>query len=210
MPRPYSNDLRARVIEAIEAGASRREVAERYELSASVVVLWALALSKPEALRQSQVAQHLTVGGTRRLSADSDCQAAGFDAGRDRCGDGQTRDLGQPQRGLAVLRATQHQLQKKLCTQQSNSARKWPARVGVGCESKACLTRPDWSLSTRPARPPAWCGCEGRCLRGERLIGYARHGQWKTITLMAGLRHRAMVAPSCSKGPSMDRRFSLT
>jgi hypothetical protein len=29
MPRPYSNDLRARVIEAIEAGASRREAAER-------------------------------------------------------------------------------------------------------------------------------------------------------------------------------------
>jgi transposase len=41
MPRPYSNDLRARVIEAIEAGASRREAAERYELSASVVVIWA-------------------------------------------------------------------------------------------------------------------------------------------------------------------------
>jgi hypothetical protein len=30
MPRPYSNDLRARVIEAIEAGASRREAADRY------------------------------------------------------------------------------------------------------------------------------------------------------------------------------------
>jgi hypothetical protein len=29
----------------------------------------------------------------------------------------------------------------------------------------------------------------GRCLRGERLIGYARHGQWKTITFVAGLRH---------------------
>ena len=28
------------MIEAIEAGASRREVAERYELSASVVVIW--------------------------------------------------------------------------------------------------------------------------------------------------------------------------
>jgi transposase len=41
MPRAYSNDLRARVIEAIEAGASRRETAERYELSPSVVVLWA-------------------------------------------------------------------------------------------------------------------------------------------------------------------------
>jgi transposase len=41
MPKPYSNDLRARVIEAVAAGASRREVAERYDLSASIVVLWA-------------------------------------------------------------------------------------------------------------------------------------------------------------------------
>jgi transposase len=41
MPRPYSNDLRGRVIEDIEAGASRREAAERYELSPSVVVVWA-------------------------------------------------------------------------------------------------------------------------------------------------------------------------
>ena len=31
----------------------------------------------------------------------------------------------------------------------------------------------------------------GRCPRGERLIGYAPHGYWKTITFVAGLRHRA-------------------
>src|SRR5260370_40337079 len=41
MPRPYSNDLRARVIEDIRAGASRREAADQYELSPSVVVIWA-------------------------------------------------------------------------------------------------------------------------------------------------------------------------
>jgi transposase len=41
MPKPYSNDLRARVIEAIEEGASRREAAERYGISPSVVVIWA-------------------------------------------------------------------------------------------------------------------------------------------------------------------------
>jgi transposase len=41
MPKPYSQDLRIRVIEAITAGASRRETAELYGLSASVVVLWA-------------------------------------------------------------------------------------------------------------------------------------------------------------------------
>ena len=40
----------------------------------------------------------------------------------------------------------------------------------------------------------------GRCPRGERLIGYAPHGYWKTITFVAGLRHRAMVAPFVLEG----------
>jgi hypothetical protein len=35
----------------------------------------------------------------------------------------------------------------------------------------------------------------GRCPRGVRLIGYAPQGHWKTITFVAGLRHRAIVAP---------------
>jgi transposase len=40
----------------------------------------------------------------------------------------------------------------------------------------------------------------GRCPRSERLIGYAPHGHWKTITFVAGLRHRAMVAPFVLEG----------
>src|SRR5256885_12898409 len=40
MPKPYSMDLRGRVIEEDESGASRREGAERYGLSPSVVVIW--------------------------------------------------------------------------------------------------------------------------------------------------------------------------
>jgi hypothetical protein len=35
----------------------------------------------------------------------------------------------------------------------------------------------------------------GRCPRGVRLIGRAPHGHWKTITFVAGLRYRAIVAP---------------
>jgi transposase len=37
MAKPYSNDLRARVIEAIEEGATREEVAERHGVSLSSV-----------------------------------------------------------------------------------------------------------------------------------------------------------------------------
>ena len=41
MPRSYSGDLRERVIEAVEMeGASRREAAERFEISVSSAVKW--------------------------------------------------------------------------------------------------------------------------------------------------------------------------
>jgi transposase len=40
MPKVYSGDLRERVIEAVEAGASRREAAERFAVSVSSAVKW--------------------------------------------------------------------------------------------------------------------------------------------------------------------------
>jgi transposase len=40
MPKPYSADLRARVIEDVVTGSSRREAAEHYGISPSVVVIW--------------------------------------------------------------------------------------------------------------------------------------------------------------------------
>src|SRR5437773_1532282 len=40
MPKPYSEDLRERVIEAVESGASRREAAENFRLSPSSAVRW--------------------------------------------------------------------------------------------------------------------------------------------------------------------------
>ena len=40
MPKPYSRDLRERVIGAVEAGASRHEAAAVYEVSASSAIRW--------------------------------------------------------------------------------------------------------------------------------------------------------------------------
>src|SRR3974377_2425222 len=40
MPRAYSADMRGRVIARVESGASRREAAEHYEVSASPAVIW--------------------------------------------------------------------------------------------------------------------------------------------------------------------------
>ena len=41
MPKPYSEEFRIRVIEDVVTGASRREAAEQYGISPSVVVIWA-------------------------------------------------------------------------------------------------------------------------------------------------------------------------
>ena len=40
MPKPCSQDLRERVLEAVETGASRREAAERFEVSPSSAIKW--------------------------------------------------------------------------------------------------------------------------------------------------------------------------
>ena len=40
MPKAYSAECRERVIARVESGASRREAAEHYEISASTAVIW--------------------------------------------------------------------------------------------------------------------------------------------------------------------------
>src|SRR6266702_3990461 len=47
----------------------------------------------------------------------------------------------------------------------------------------------------------------GRCRRGERLIDRVPHGHWKTVTFVAGLRRRAMVAPLVLDGPMNATTF---
>jgi transposase len=66
MPKPYSYDLRVRVIELIEAGSSRREAAELYGISPSVVVIWA---QRWKYFGETKWRQHLAFGGARRISA---------------------------------------------------------------------------------------------------------------------------------------------
>lgn len=67
MPRPYSTDLRARVIDDVSTGASRREAAERYGVSASVVVLWSQRFE-----RTGSVAAKPSGGSTSPLEDHAD------------------------------------------------------------------------------------------------------------------------------------------
>jgi transposase len=61
MPKSLSGDLRERVIEAVQAGASRREAAERFEISASAAVKW-LQRGPPRDVARRCRAARLAVG----------------------------------------------------------------------------------------------------------------------------------------------------
>ena len=47
----------------------------------------------------------------------------------------------------------------------------------------------------------------GRCPCGIRLTDHVPYGHWKTITFIAGLRRRAMVAPLVLDGPMNATSF---
>src|SRR5262249_26511339 len=120
MPKPYSVDLRARVIEEVETGASRREAAERYGISPSVVVIWCHRSGRPATVQQKQ-------SGGRIPPLE---RPAEFLLGLIPTQPDLTLDeivAAMRKRRIAgsrsAIRSPQHQLQKKLCTRRSRSVR---------------------------------------------------------------------------------------
>ena len=201
MPRPYSGDLRARVIEEIATGASRREAAERYGISPSVVVIWAQRLETNRKLcGKAEWRQHFTAGRSRRISAGFDCQGAGPDVGRDRRGDGANEEsrAAAPRFGGSSIGATSA-LKKTLYAAEQKRAdvararRRWMREQGMFDPARLVFID-ETCTNTAMVR------LRGRAPRGERLVDYAPHGHWKTITFVGGLRQRGMTAPFVIEG----------
>src|SRR5215471_6017425 len=107
MPKPYSDDLRERVIEAVVAGASRREAAESFSLSASSAVRWLQRWRDTGNARAK-----LSGGSTSPLEEHVEwllalvAEQPDLTLRRDRCGDAQATNSRQSHRGLAIFRAT--------------------------------------------------------------------------------------------------------
>ena len=82
MPNPYSAEMRERVIARVESGASRREAAEHFEISASAAVKWLQRWRDAGKLHgQAARRKHFAIGEAGELAARLDREAAGFDAG---------------------------------------------------------------------------------------------------------------------------------
>jgi transposase len=74
MPKAYSADMRERVIAEVEGGASRREAAEEFEVSASTAIIWVKCFRETgRCAAKPRGGKHLGFG-----------EACGFSAGPDR------------------------------------------------------------------------------------------------------------------------------
>ena len=58
MTRPYSNDLRERVVGAVQAGASCRSVAARFGVAVSTVVKWSQRYRRTGSVAPGKVGGH--------------------------------------------------------------------------------------------------------------------------------------------------------
>jgi transposase len=97
-------------------------------------------------------------------------------------------------------------LKKTLYASEQNRAdvararRRWIRRQRL-LDTTALVFLDETAISTNMVRT------RGRCRRGERLVDYAPHGHWKTITFIAGLRHDELVAPFVIEGAMNGETF---
>ena len=81
MPKPCSLELRERVVDAVESGASRREAAEWFEVSPSSAIKWMQRRQATGSIApQAERGQHLAAGSARGVFVYADCSATGSDA----------------------------------------------------------------------------------------------------------------------------------
>src|SRR5437588_608250 len=161
MARPYSRDLRERVVGAVEGGLSRRRAASVFGVGIATVIDWVAVW------RESGRVSAKPMGGDHnsRLKGERAWLLERIEAVPDLTLKEIRAELAQ--RGLHVgygtvwrfFAAERHQLQKKSCTPASKSGLTSPRRASPGKRINPLSIRRGSSSSTKPAPPPTWPGC---------------------------------------------------
>jgi transposase len=207
MPKSLSGDLRERVIEAVQVGASRREATERFEISASAAVKWlqrwrdhGVCVAKPRGGSRSILEDHaeriLALVGEQPDRTLDELVAA-------------MRKRRIPGSRSALWRfLDRHDItfKKSLRAAEQHRAdvararRRWIRQQGY-LDTTRLVFIDETAVTINMVR------LRGRCPRGERLISHVPQGAWKTITFVAALRHNKMVAPMVLDGPINGAAF---
>src|SRR5437868_5676419 len=162
MPKAYSGDLRERVIEAVETGASRREAAERFEVSVSSAVKWL------QRWRERRSAAPKPRGGSISPLEEFAAEVLALIAERsdltlvETVAELRKRRIKTSRSSLwRFLDRHNITVKKSLQAAERQRADVARARADAGFESKACLIPPGWCLSMRRRSAPTWRGSGG-------------------------------------------------
>jgi transposase len=202
MARPYSLDLRERVVAAVLSGESCRKVASAFKVSVASVVKWSQRLRATG----SPAARPMGREQARSLSAERDWLMARLRAVPDLTLRALVAELGE--RGVvtsygSVWRIVHDEgvsFKKTLfATEQDRPdvARKrvrWKTHQGRLDPARLVFIDETWA-KTNMTRVRGWAP------RGQRLLAKVPQGHWRTLTFLAALRCDRIDAPCVIDGP---------
>ena len=210
MVKPCSNDLRARVVRAVEDGASCRAAAERFGIAAATAIKWV------QRWRRTGSFQPRPQGGDNRLHRIE------AHAGEIVQLIGETPDVTlaeivdhlHKRHGLVVAPSTIWRLldrrgmsfKKTAHASEQQRPDIWKRRRAwfdgqIDLEPERLVFVDETGASTKMARR------YGRAKRGQRCRAPVPHGHWKTTTFTAGLRLGGLTAPMVLDGPMNGDAF---
>ena len=208
MVKPYSEDLRSRVVAGIEAGRPCREVAARFAVSVASVVKWSQRFRATGSVAASPMGSRLarSLIGERvwllaRIAAKPDITL------RELVSELQARGVAASYGSVwRLLRDEGISFKKSLHASEQDRpdvARRraqWKKYQGRLDPARLVFIDETWA-KTNMTRT------HGRCARGARLVAKVPHGRWRTLTFLAALRFDQITAPCVFDGPINGRSF---
>jgi transposase len=202
--RAYSNDLRERIVAAVERGEySIRQIAHLFSVSLACIVR---LLQHQRRTGSVQPKPHAGVP-TRKLDAAAEARLLELVGAQPDATLAELRDrLGIPCCLMTIARALQrHQITRKkktLHAQEQKSPRVQAQRKAF--QKKLAAVDPDhWVFVDESGANTGMTRTHGRAPRGERVQATAP-GSWRNVTLIAGMRTSGVVAPMALPG-AVDR-----
>ena len=206
MGRTLSQDLRSRVIAAVDGGMSRHAAADRFGVAVATAIRWVHVWRTTGA-----TAAKPKGGDTRshRIEAFGDLTLSAINAELDITLT-ELADMLRQEHGASFARSTIWRfLDRQGITFKKTAHASEQDRPDVAARGLAWFdAQPDldpirsaWSSSTRPVRRPKSARLRGRALRGKRCRAPVPHGHWLTTTFTGALRLSGLTAPMLLDGP---------
>ena len=165
MGKPYSVDLRKRVVAAIEAGMSRNQAARQFGVAISTAIGWMQRMEQTGSVAPGQMGGHKpkAISGEHAVWLSQRIRAGDFTLRGLVAELGGARLEGRLPLGVGVRPCREAQLQKKAWWLANATVPTWRGGASSGQSIKIASNLSGWSSSTRPGPGPIWLRCgDGR------------------------------------------------